>query len=103
MLSLSKLTTFLNPAEPAPEPAEPAVLEKLLDLTEADVAPDIIQEYYKALQRGIPMEACTTCTVPKKYLTIPSETYCETCGGIGEVPAMAWDENHLNDQDAEDF
>jgi len=75
------------------EPAEPAILEKLLGLTEAGVAVETIENYYIALKRGIPMEACGFC--------YGLESVCGSCGGVGEVPAMGWDPDHLND--AEDF
>ena len=75
-------------------PANPKVLEKLLGLTEAGVAAETIENYHQALKRGVPMEACGSC--------FGLEPVCGSCGGIGEVPAMAWDPEHLNDVE-EDF
>ncbi len=93
-MSLSKhspLNSYAHSGDP--EPAEPAILEKLLGLTEAGVAVEVIEEYHKALKRGLPMETCGFC--------YGLEPVCGSCGGVGEVPAMGWDEEHLND--AEDF
>ncbi len=83
----------LAPLSLDPAPAEPEILEKLLGLTEQGVEPDTIQQYYLALKRGVPMEACGEC--------FGLEPTCSCCGGIGEVPAMGWDASHLND--AENF
>ena len=74
-------------------PAKPDVLEKLLGLAESGIATEVIEEYHQALKRGVPMEACGFC--------FGLEPVCDSCGGVGEVPAMGWDPEHLND--AEDF